>query len=161
MLSRIAAVVSVASPARRAGLLRLGVMLAALIGIALVQSGHCRAGDTMGMSMAGPADHSVSQVVSTPQPDASQETLHHDRGAAVIPVTGALAVGVVDLGPMPPAGITMACLAMFLALLAATVHLARGSEVSLVRCAFPRSGRRFTGALPRPPNLTELCVMRT
>lgn len=146
---------------RRAGLVRLLVVVAALVGIALIQNAHCPA-MAMGTPMSASTGVDCTVIASGAVGEHGQENRHH---AGIDTAVQALAVtsdGIADeSGSMLPAGIAMACLAVFLALIVA-LAVPRRSERAFVFLRSPlRTGFRPRTAPPRPPDLSELCVLRT
>lgn len=155
---RIAAVMIASTASQRAGLLRLAVVLAALVGIALIQSGHCQAGATMEMS-TGSSMTSVAAEADSAHPVEHQSRTESVASAAA--VNNAVEQLGEDDRPVAPAGIMMACLAMFLALSAAVALLRRPGSGWRGSHPIPTE-RLLSGSVPpRPPSLAELCVLRT
>jgi hypothetical protein len=160
-LCRIA-IVNPAPPAfRSTGVVRLVVVLAALVGLALIQSPHCSAGTAMGMPAAATATASCA-ACGVSQADIPPAV--HQHGPADGMLQAATVVG--DMGtdhhvPAGPAGITMACLAVFLALLAGFAALRPDGRADRTRLPLLLTSPRPRQALPRPPSLAELCVLRT
>ncbi|WP_157227403.1 MULTISPECIES: hypothetical protein [Nocardia] len=147
---------------RRAGILRLVVVLAALVGIALIQSGHCQASAPMDMSMTAAA--AAAGHCGPAQAGADQGMNHadHDHGAVMFQTDAApVTTGSDQSPPAVPAGIVMACLAVFLALLAGVALLRSHWRACAIRLPLPLAGPEPRAVLPRPPSLAELCVLRT
>lgn len=151
---------------RRAGLVRLLVVVAALVGITLIQNAHCPA-MAMGMPMSAAAGMNAGEcaVVSAGEvPDGhGYDHGHPSEKDAATHATATVGLGsaVDESGSMLPAGIAMACLAVFLALIVA-LAVPRRIERAFVFLRSPlRTGVRPRTAPPRPPDLSELCVLRT
>ncbi len=147
---------------RRAALLRLAVVLSAFVGIALVHGAQCQTGMPMGMvqsvvvldGAAGQCD----TVASDPGPHEHDHGLGSGTGvnASDSPMTMAD-----DAAPAPPVGLVMACLAAFLALLAAFVFARRGVVATVLLQAQDVGMTGVRAVLPRAPTLAQLCVLRT
>ncbi|MGN2642147.1 MULTISPECIES: hypothetical protein [Nocardia] len=152
-----------ATPAvRRAGLLRLVVVLAALVGIALIGSGHCRAAAPMDMSMTASATAAGHCGPAQTGADQSMNHADHDQGAVMVKASAAsVTAGSDHSQPVAPAAIVMACLAVFLALLAGVALLRHHGRAHAIRIPLPLAGPEPRTVLLRPPSLAELCVLRT
>lgn len=148
---------------RRAGFARLVVVLAALLGMLAIQNTHCTTGSAMaamGTSMTASASIDASSdcgaMHQTIDPTVSAH--HHDAEAVADPASAA---STDHASPMLPCDIAMACLAVFLALLtvlAVIPALLRRMPVDPLRAV---RGRCPVPAVPRPPRLAELCILRT
>ncbi|GAD83339.1 hypothetical protein NCAST_19_00410 [Nocardia asteroides NBRC 15531] len=156
-------IVTSAPPAtHRTGLLRLVVVLAAMVGIALIQSGHCQAAASMDMSMA--SSFTTVGPCGPAHTGTDQNAIHpgHDQGAEMVQVESAsVTAGSEHAQPAVPAAIVMACLAVFLALLAGMALPRHLGRVYSIRTPLPLDGPEPASVLPRPPSLAELCVLRT
>lgn len=86
----------------------------------------------------------------------------HDSGMVAVGLDAPMAVQVAeDPEPVFPAGLVMACLAVFLALLAAFALPRRGGLTHRVRLVQDAEMTGVRSVLPRAPTLAELCVLRT
>ncbi|WP_405139111.1 hypothetical protein [Nocardia sp. NBC_01388] len=153
----------------RAAFAQLVVVLAGLVGIALVQGALCQAAMSMGgmdMAMEQPVaavgvvvqDIGSIPVASDPILHVESAMQHADIGVREV----VAAVDVMDGRSAPaPAGIVMACLAVFLALLTVLAIPRRGGASYVIRSRRPGRAVRPRSALPRAPSLAELCVLRT
>ncbi|MFC4377322.1 hypothetical protein ACFO5K_24885 [Nocardia halotolerans] len=147
--------ISASTASQRGGLLRLMLVLAALVGFALMQTGHCQAGPMMNMSMASPV------MAATDSDHASEQSSPAVSTAPAVAMDSAVEQPVDSDRPAAPAGIMMACLAMFLALSAAVALLRRPGSGWRGRRPVTAERSRPRSAPPRPPSLAELCVLRT
>lgn len=151
---------------RRVGLLRLAVVVSAFVGIALIQGAQCQAGMPMGMAQSlATIDGATSDrcgVVSVDAKGGHEADDGHDSGMGIVVPDAPMAVPVAeDPEPVVPAGLVMACLAVFLALLVAFALPRRGGIAHRVRLVQAVGMTRVRSALPRAPTLAELCVLRT
>lgn len=157
VVSNIAGVITTPPAPRRTGIARLVLVLAALAGIALLQNAHCPAG----MAMAAPA--SMSAVACAGVQSAADHDIHMpDPGDSVVQAAVVSPeVSSDHSGPALPTGIAMACLAVFLALLAALALPRLSGHAYTLLLSLPLRGPRPRSVPPRPPSLAELCVLRT
>jgi len=150
----------VRSALRRVGVGRLLVVAAALLGMFLLQNAHCAADG--GGSMA-PA----FRIMINSDGDCVAMS-HVGQDATAAPAHGEGIVHAAVTAPhvmadrMHPAGqVTMACLAVFLALMTALAVLSPIGSALRVRISSPVRLHRPTCALPRALTLAQLCVLRT
>ncbi|GAD87046.1 MULTISPECIES: hypothetical protein [Nocardia] len=151
---------------RRAGFLRLAVMLAALVGVALIQGAQCHAASMAGMTM--PTIGTFATGPCGPITADADPGDHHDTAAAPIQDQPTVIADDLMAAPddhqteaAPAAGLAMACLAVFLALL--TVLAIAGSlrRALLIGRYHQPPSPVLRSVLPRPPSLAELCILRT
>ncbi|BDT85569.1 MULTISPECIES: hypothetical protein [Nocardia] len=147
---------------RRAALLRLAVVLSAFVGIALVQGAQCQTGMPMGMVQSAVMFDGVAGQCATGVngPSAHEHDHGHDSGMGIDMPDTPMAMAD-DAAPTPPAGLVMACLAAFLALLAAFMFPRREVVTTALRQAQDVGITGVRAVLPRAPTLAELCVLRT
>ncbi|MFE3758170.1 hypothetical protein ACFXO9_28025 [Nocardia tengchongensis] len=155
---------------RRDGLSRLLVVLAALLGMLLLQNAHCTAGMAMGMPMTPDMPMTVGLTGDSAGPSMDRLDSHStDTSSAFVAeapgaVTSDTAADTPALPDHPRAsgpGIGMACLAMFLALLSLLALRYLHAPRPWIRTSLPTPAHRLIAALPRPLSLAELCVLRT
>ncbi|MFI7190038.1 hypothetical protein ACIBQ0_09915 [Nocardia nova] len=145
---------------RRAGLARLVVVLAALLGMLAIQNTHCTAGSAMGTSMTAAASIVSPGDCGAMHQAADSVANAHQHDAVAVADSG-ITARADHASPMLACDIAMACLAVFLALL--TVLAVAPQLVGRVRADSQRAVRRQcpVPAVPRPPSLAELCILRT
>ncbi|MEV4158425.1 hypothetical protein AB0J48_35950 [Nocardia salmonicida] len=156
------------SPVRRAAVLRFAVLLAALVGFAVLQGAQCHAAmAAMPTTMTVTAEQcgfmpassdTGNQSSASPLPDDSMLAV---QASSATEGVSAAAAHESPASAKPTAGFAMACLAVFLTLLTILALVRR------VRNAlFPIGDHRIpvpvlVSAVPRPPTLAQLCVLRT
>ncbi|MGW5440739.1 MULTISPECIES: hypothetical protein [Nocardia] len=153
---------------RRVALLRLAVVVSAFVGIALIQGTQCQAGMPMGtaraQAVAAIDGATVDQCGAVPIDARAEHQVDpgHDSAMGVAGLDAPIAVAVAeDLDPVLPAGLVMACLAAFLALLVVFALPRRGGFAHRVRLVQDVGMTGVRSVLPRAPTLAELCVLRT
>ncbi|MEV0464277.1 hypothetical protein AB0I30_25150 [Nocardia tengchongensis] len=159
---------------RRDGLSRLLVVLAALLGMLLLQNAHCTAGMAMGMPMTPDMPMTVGLTgdsAGQPAGPSTDRLDSHGTDASSAFVAEAPGAVTTDTAADTPAlrdhpqasgpGIGMACLAMFLALLSLLALRYLHAPRPWIRTSLPTPAHRLIAALPRPLSLAELCVLRT
>lgn len=144
----------------RAGFARLVAVLAALVGIALIEGAPCHAAmstTSMAMQMSVSAMDVTRSVAAAATPVVAKSL--SDMTVAAHP-RWSIDVTYEELSPAP-AGVMMACLAAFLALLAVVVMVRPGTAVSPVPVEKPQEVPSRHVVPSRKPNLHELCILRT
>ncbi|MBU3062171.1 hypothetical protein KO481_11620 [Nocardia sp. NEAU-G5] len=150
----------VRSALRRVGAGRLLVVAAVLLGMFLLQNAHCAADG------GGPTVPAVRILINSDGDCVAMSHIGDDATPVPAPGEGNVAaVAMVSHGGgdrTHPAGqVTMACLAVFLALLTAVAMLSPIRSMPRVRPCGPVNVRRPTCVLPRALTLSQLCVLRT
>lgn len=156
----------------RAGLTRLVAVFAALVAMALIDGIPCHAAmssSSTAMAMAHPNEVGIAKPMSVSTNiavDTMQSVATDSVSSAALLLSGVRqpvqAKDAMYEGLSPtPVGVVMACLAVFLALLAVLVMVRPDVTVSPLPVVHPR------GLLPRrtvrswTPSLHELCILRT
>ncbi|MGY0499394.1 hypothetical protein ACWZHB_13000 [Nocardia sp. FBN12] len=151
---------STAPVPRRTGVARLVAVLAALVGIAVLEGSPCHAAMSAGsvvmstdhceMGIGQPIFVYSSEAMDTPRSTGTDVEGRHEQTIDQPPER---------LSPMP-AGVMMACLAVFLALLAVLVTARLDATVSPLPVGHPPRTLPRRTAFSRKPSQYELCVLR-
>ncbi|TLG08836.1 hypothetical protein FEK35_16805 [Nocardia cyriacigeorgica] len=162
LLQFVLVVIAALPAARRAGIARLLVVLALVAGIVAIQNAHCAAGSAMTMK---PAMTTAAALGS----DGGGEMTHRAIDPAThsgprYAVTAAVLMPSTNAehgAPTPACDTAMACLAVSVALLVTLAIVHPALIRSRHRLPLPLRARYPVSALPRPPSLAALCVLRT
>ncbi|MGW4632860.1 hypothetical protein [Nocardia sp. NPDC004415] len=151
---------------RRTGFLRLAMMLAALVGVALIQGAQCHAASMAGMIMPTTGAVAAGQC-GLADDNASPGDRHDAAGGyeqdqhAIIADDAMTMAEDEQSGVGLAAGLAMACLAIFLAVLT-VLAIAGPVQRALLGGLDPQPPIPVLHpVLPRPPSLAQLCILRT
>lgn len=136
--------------------MRLIAVLTVVAGFALMHAPQCADGMMPTAHLTGSAEHAMSDMAAA---GPAYSSGNHDPGAVMVGAATE-AWDVTSHDDSTNRSALMTCMALLVAMLG-TLVLLRRSLIPLGRQVLRRSGSHMRPRTPLPPNLIQLCILRT